>query len=79
MKVALVEWYDDWQALYIDGKLVLSNHTVDSSDLLYELSKRGLLTVVPTKTWEDDVYWVSDDCGGIDNPPATFDERMKAE
>jgi len=37
MKIRLIE-IDDWQALYIDGKCVLQNHTLELSGVIKRIA-----------------------------------------
>ena len=41
---------DDWEALYVDGKCVAQNHTVQ---LIYELKKLGLLEIAEVAAYND--------------------------
>lgn len=41
MKIEIRDNLDDWQELYIDGKLALSGHSISTEDLL-ELIKENL-------------------------------------
>ena len=40
-KIALF-WGDDWEGLYINGKLVYENHNVDAKVIMRELAKHGM-------------------------------------
>jgi hypothetical protein len=79
--IALVDWYDDWQALYVNGRLVIDDHTVHADSLLDLFENLGIIEVVRTKTWESDgCPWLpEDERAGIGSPPLEFDNRFKEE
>lgn len=41
---------DDWEALYVNGKCVAQNHTVQ---IIYELKKLGLLEIAEVAAYND--------------------------
>lgn len=41
---------DDWEALYVNGKCVAQNHTVQ---LIYELKKLGLIDIAEVEAYND--------------------------
>jgi hypothetical protein len=80
VKVALVNFGDDWHALYINGKLVRSDHSIDADQLLEILNDHGVpLDIIDTPTWEDDECpWSQpdDDPHFYGSPPDTFADLM---
>ena len=40
-KMALF-WGEDWEGLYIDGKLVYENHHIEAHDVIRILEERGM-------------------------------------
>lgn len=62
---------DDWEALYIDGELVLENHQIRVYDVMFQAEKMGLLHFRDIEDWT-----IIDDESG-ESAPAQLPEEYK--
>lgn len=49
---------DDWEGVYLDGKLVAENHSLRASDILRIFAKLGLITYMAR---EGDSEWLEEE------------------
>jgi hypothetical protein len=77
LKLDLVNYADDWQALYINGKLFRSDHSIRwDYDVLPELVGETIESFTQHPTWEDEDSYVAKHSEEVGDPPETLEELI---